>query len=160
MSKIMGASLLGTACVLACWSVISDQKKRLGLLQGFADALERMEGLIRWQRLSVPRVLTAESGRQPCGEYFRKVRDMVKSGQTLQCAWQKVFSAFPEETGGDVLRALEWSGDTLQVTGNLRRGSAELRTAAAKLAQEQREKRRLYISLWASAALMLIIILA
>ena len=68
--KIAGALLLLLACAMICCRYITEKRRAIRLAEAFAAALCRMEGMIRWQNLPLPRVLEQESKKTPCGEYF------------------------------------------------------------------------------------------
>jgi len=85
--------MLLCAFALLSRSWIGERRREIRLIWALAQALERMGGVIRWQKLPLPRVLE-ESGQMPGGEYFREITEYVKGGMTLQIAWQKAFEEF------------------------------------------------------------------
>ena len=157
--KVVGASLLLLACALSCGGSIMEKRRAIRLAEAFAAALYRMEGMIRWQNLPLPRVLEQESQISPCGEYFSKIFQYMKSECTLHSSWQKTFTAIPEKGTRELLCRLDLRGDAQQIMGALHLTAEELRAHAAAMAQRQRQNERLWVAVSGCMTAVLIIVL-
>lgn len=157
--KLGGAVLLLCAFALAGHQWSGEERRKIRLIQSLSQALERMAGLIRWQKLPFLKVLQAESGRWPSGESFQQVKIYMESGMTLQQSWRKVFDAIPIAEARELLCGVELSGDTLQMIGALHLAAEALRSCGDKLARQQRQKERVFMTMGGCVAMMVIIIL-
>lgn len=154
-----GAALLLCAFGLVSRQWIGEQRRRIRLILAISQALERMVGAIRWQRLPFDRVLQEESRRMPGGEYFRKMQDYMKSDIPLQIAWEKAFDAFPSGKARELLCGMELSGDGQQIMGVLHLAAEELRRCGNDLALQQRQKERVFLAAGGCVTMMVIVIL-
>ena len=157
--KIAGALLLLLACAMISARYIGEKRRAIRLAEAFAAALCRMEGMIRWQNLPLPRVLEQESQKKPCGEYFSEISQYIKSGCTLHSLWQETFARIPESGTRDLLCRLDLQGDAQQVMGALHLTAEELRAHAAEMAQRQRQNERLWVAASGCITAVLIIVL-
>lgn len=157
--KILGALLLLFAggSVSLCW--VAGQRKELRRLLALASALERMEGVIRWQMLPLPRVLQQEGSHEISGSYMEQVRELLQSGMPLHIAWRNVFGDISPGEAGEILCRMELSGDTVQVTGALHLAAQQLRQLAEQRGKQQGEKERVCLALGASMTGLLVILL-
>lgn len=157
--KLLGAALLIAGGCICCWSWIKDKRSQIYLMREFAAALERMEGMIRWQNLPMTRVLEAENVREPCGMYFKNVLTYMNSGSTLQHAWKQAFEPLPNDETGELMCRMDLQGDARQMTGALRLTAQELRTRAAERAAQQQERERLCVAVGGCLTAVVVIVL-
>ena len=157
--KFLGVALIALGGWSICCGRIRETRQRTRLMYELAAALERMEGMIRWQNLPMTRVLESESNREPCGKYFMKVRNFMKGGFALQEAWQKSFFDMEPEISSGLLCRMDLQGDTRQVTGALHLTAEDLRCRAAERASHQTERERLCITVSGCLTAVLVIVL-
>lgn len=151
--------MLMTACILTCSQWIIERRRKIRLAVEFASALERIAGKIRWQNLSLLRGMEQEIERHPCGTLFSLVCKEVKSGQTLQKAWEKVFASMADQTTSELLAGVELQGDARQIMGSLYLAAESLRSHAALLSEKQRQSERLCLAIGGCLTAVLVIIL-
>lgn len=157
--KLGGAALLLCAFGLVVRQWIGEERRKIRLVQALSQALERMGGLIRWQKLPFSRVLQEESGRSPGGEYFRKIKDFLERGIPLRESWQKTFETIPVAEVRDLLCRMELSGDAQQMMGELHLAAEALHSCGDELARQQRLKERVFLTAGGCGTMMMIIIL-
>lgn len=157
--KLGGATLLLCAFGMVVRQWTGEERRKIRLVQALSQALERMGGLIRWQKLPFSRVLQEESRRTPGGEYFQRVKKYMESGMTLQESWRNGFESIPIAEARDLLCRMELSGDARQVMGALHLAAEALRSCGDELAQQQRLKERVFLTAGGCGTMMMIIIL-
>ncbi len=157
--KILGAALLVISDVMICWSWIKEKRSQIYLAKELSAALERMEGMVRWQNLPIKRVLEAESNRKPCGAYFMHIKNQMQSGLTLQAAWTREFSTIKDNEMKDILCRMDLQGDAQQVIGTMRLTAKELRKCAADMSLHQQERERLCMAASGCLTAVLVIVL-
>ncbi len=157
--KLFGVALIVIGGWFICRGRIREAREQTQLMYELAAALERMEGMIRWQNLPITRVLEAESNREPCGKYFEKVRNYMKSGLALQEAWCQSFSRLEDSVDSELMCRMDLLGDAQQVTGALRLMVEDLRIRAAERASHQAEQERLCIAVSGCLTAVLVIVL-
>lgn len=158
-TKLGGAALLLCAFALLSRSWIGERRREIRLIRALAQALERIVGVIRWQKLPFPRVLEEESRRTPGGEYFRQITEYMKSGMTLQMAWQKAFEEFPSVKARELLCCLELGGDAQRLIGQFHLVAEELRSCGNGEEVQQRQAERIWLTAGGCVSVMMIIIL-
>ena len=85
--------------------------------------------------------------------------DFLKSGMTLQNAWETAFDGFCMQGGRDVLTRLEFSGDEQRLTENLRLCQERLRRVLGGMEREARNRGRLLAACALSGGGLLVILL-
>ena len=150
--------MLLCAFALLSRSWIGERRREIRLIWALAQALERMGGVIRWQKLPLPRVLE-ESGQMPGGEYFREITEYVKGGMTLQIAWQKAFEGFPSVKARELLCCMELGGDAQRLIGQFHLAAEELRSCGNEEEVQQRQAERIWLTAGGCVSVMMIIIL-
>lgn len=159
MAAVLGGTLLMLAAGLACGTWIHEKRQELRCVRALADALDRMEGMIRWQLLPLPRALERESERPLCGKHFSSILKKMETNIALQEAWRQEFSLiFPREAA-DILCRTELQGDAQQVMASLHYAAEQLRTLGELRSAEQSQKERLCVAAGASIAALLVIVL-
>ena len=154
-----GAALLLCAFGLIYRQWIGEQRRKIRLILALSQALKRMVGAIRWQRLPFHRVLQEESGRMPGGEFFRKIQYYMESNMTLQQSWINVFNTIPTGEARDLLCGMELGGDAEQMMGVLLLTAEELCRCGDNLEQQQRQKERVFLTAGGCVTMMMIVIL-
>ena len=157
--KFIGVLLITIGGWFFCRGRIRETRQQIRLMHELAAALERMEGMIRWQNLPITRVLEHEGNREPCGKYFLKVRNYVEGGLTLQDAWQQSFFELEADIGSALMCRMDLQGDAQQVTGALRLTVEDLRFRAAERTSHQAERERLCIAVSGCLTAVLVIVL-
>lgn len=150
--------MLLCAFALLSRSWIGERRREIRLIRALSQALERIAGVIRWQKLPLPRVLE-ESGQMPGGEYFREITEYVKGGMTLQIAWQKAFEEFPSVKARELLCCMELGGDAQRLIGQFHLAAEELRACAGEEENRQRQAERIWLTAGGCVSVMMIIIL-
>ena len=150
--------MLLCAFALLSRSWIGERRREIRLIWALSQALERVAGVIRWQKLPLPRVLE-ESEQMPGGEYFRQITEYMKSGITLQIAWQKAFEEFPSVKARELLCCMELGGDAQRLIGQFRLAAEELRACAGEEENRQRQAERIWLTAGGCVSVMMIIIL-
>ena len=95
----------------------------------------------------------------PGGEYFRQITEYMKSGITLQIAWQKAFEEFPSVKARELLCCMELGGDAQRLIGQFRLAAEELRACAGEEENRQRQAERIWLTAGGCVSVMMIIIL-
>ena len=157
--KIIGITLLLMASVIGCGIRIGTARRVNQRVRAIAAMLERVEGMIRWQELSLPRALRQESGDPLAGEYIEKILEYAESETPLQTSWVRAFCEIQPKEAAEILCNIELSGDKQQIMGALHLASQQLRQLAVQTASEQGEKERLCLAVGFSFAGFLVIVL-
>lgn len=155
--KLLGAVLIAGAALRLFAACTRQRRREVQLLGELAAALETMASVIRWQKRTLPDILSALEGYPLAGKYFWNVRNIMESGIPLQTAWKQTFFSF--DAGKDVLSQLELSGDEEKLTGSLLHGAAQLRNLCRQREETRRQDTKLYLAGLLSAAGGLIILL-
>lgn len=158
MSKAVGAVLIMAGSVYLIANQVRKKRLELDVLQSLIGALRAMEAAIRWKRQAVPECLKELEQRKYCGEYFRKIRTLMESGNTLHDAWQKTFQTFPQDIKA-ILLAMEWEGDELHLLGTLQYTAQGLSELYHQRQVQRRNENKLLTAAIGSAAGLLILIL-
>ena len=145
----------GTGCVR--W--IAGQRLEQRRLLELANALERMEGAVRWQMLPLPEILRMETQRSVSGMHIEQVLQGLKSGKALQKSWVEVFACFRPVEAAEILCRVELCGDVIQITGSLRFAAEQLRHLAARRAETQNSRERVCLALSVSLTGLLVVLL-
>ena len=155
--KLLGASALLASALWTVLSVQRRQRRQTALLRELAAALDAMAAAIRWQRRPLPEVIAA-MGRYPlAGPYFRRIAEYRKYEIPLQQAWQQAFSEL--SVGGDLMTALELSGDEEKLTKGILYASEQLKERCRQRQQQQRQTAKLWLAGALSSVGLLIILL-
>ena len=91
-ASIWGALLILLGVAVYCGGWIAGKRQELRQIYALAAALERMEGVVRWQQLLMDRILARELAGD-CGRWFGTIKEKVESGFTLQASWKETFSS-------------------------------------------------------------------
>lgn len=150
--------LLGSGA-LVCLRRIGTMRQEQRTVWALALMLARMEGMIRWQKIPLPRVLEQEAGEKECGRYPSEVLELLQGEKTLQCAWKQTFSGLKPPEAADILCRVELGGDAEQVTGALCLGAEQLRQLARELASQQGRQERLCVAVSLSLTSLAVILL-
>ena len=159
MSKIAGAALMMCASGLWCAAQVRRWREEVKLARELGMALERMEGMIRWQNLAIPQIMVRESERLPCGVYFAKIVELVGEGGLLHTCWTDVWRTVACRDIRQLLCSVELSGDALQIMGSLHMTAQQLYHKSEELRQAQQQKARLCITASVALTAMTAIIL-
>ena len=155
--KLLGAALIAAA---ALWVFTAQQRTRnrqTQLLQELAAALDTMAAAIRWQRMAMPDILASLKRYPLAGPYFQKIEKQLRQGIPLQEAWHRMFSTLA--VGGELLTALELTGDEEKLTAALLYTARQLKDCCQRRRQEQRQGTKLWLAGALSGAGLLIILL-
>ena len=155
--KLLGAALLLAAAVWMVITALRRQRRQTALLRELAAALDAMAAAIRWQRRPLPEVIAAMERYPLAGPYFRRIAECMKCEIPLQQAWQQAFSEL--SVGGDLMTALELSGDEEKLTKGILYASEQLKERCRQRQQQQRQTAKLWLAGVLSAAGLLIILL-
>ena len=155
--KLLGASALLASALWTVLSVLSRQRRQTALLRELAAALDAMAAAIRWQRRPLPEAIAAMERYPLAGPYFRQVGGLLRAGQPLNEAWQRVFSRL--SVGGEWMTALELSGDEEKLTDGLLYTARQLKACCRRRSEGQRQSAKLWAAGMLSAAGLLIILL-
>lgn len=157
--KVTGALLLILACVFVCSRWIAERRRAIRLTEELAAALERMEGMIRWQKLPLPGILARESVGNACGSWFGEVCRRMETGLPLPEAWRGAFGAITPERTRELMCRLDLQGDAQQIMGALHLTAEELRSYAAQMAARQQQSERLCVAAGGCITAVLVIAL-
>ncbi len=156
-ASVGGALLVLLGIAVYCGGWIAGKRQELRQIYALAAALERMEGAVRWQQLSMDRILERESAGD-CGRWFGAIKEHMGSGFALQAAWENTFSTM--EFGiADILCRVELQGDAKQIMGSLCLAAEQLRRLAAETESRQGQRERLCVAAGTSLGGLLIILL-
>ena len=157
-TSIWGALLILLGVAVYCGGWITGKRQELRQIYALAAALERMEGVVRWQQLPMDRILVRELAGD-CGRWFGTIKEKVESGFTLQASWKETFSKMEVEAVADILCRVELQGDAIQIMGSLRLAAEQLRKLAAETESRQGQKERLCMAVGTSLGGLLVILL-
>ena len=157
INKLIGAMMLATGGGLLCAREIKRRRKEIRLLYELAVALESMEGLIRWEKATLPLAIERQCRRMQCGSVFADILSLMKSDSTLQVAWGNAFSKV--SAAEDILCRLEFSGDEECLTGQLHLAAQQLRQRAEQCNAGRAESEKLYVAVYGSVVGLLTILL-
>ena len=156
-SKLLGASLIAAAALWVFTAQLRTRKQQTQLLQELAAALDIMAAAIRWQRMAMPDILASLKRYPLAGPYFQKIEKQLRQGIPLQEAWHRMFSTLA--VGGELLTALELTGDEEKLTAALLYTARQLKDCCQRRRQEQRQGTKLWLAGALSGAGLLIILL-
>ena len=157
--KLLGAAMIAASCGWLCAGKIRRERLALRLLGELVDALGSMEGTIRFQRLPLPQVIAAQTGRACCGTYFSAVLQYMKGGYALQKSWAEAWQKLPDRETARILQRIEWSGDETQLLRNLAYARQTLAALWDRRSAARREREKLTLAAALSAAGLLVILL-
>ena len=151
-----GMVLLGGFAVY--WEYSRTQRRLLNLISDLAAALDQLAGEVRWKLTPLPDAIFRLTDRKTAGQYFQKIEEELKSGTTLQKAWEQVFRELPDECSSILLR-MEWGGDVSRQEGNILYAAAQLQELFGEKQRQIRQKEKLCAATALSAAGLLVLIL-
>lgn len=155
--KLLGASLIAAAALWVFTAQLRTRNRQTQLLQELAAALDTMAAAIRWQRMAMPDILAPLKRYPLAGPYFQKIEKQLRQGIPLQEAWHRMFSTLA--VGGELLTALELTGDEEKLTAALLYTARQLKDCCQRRRQEQRQGTKLWLAGALSGAGLLIILL-
>ena len=155
--KLLGASLIAAAALWVFTAQLRTRNRQTQLLQELAAALDTMAAAIRWQRMAMPDILASLKRYPLAGPYFQKIEKQLRQGIPLQEAWHRMFSTLA--IGGELLTALELTGDEEKLTAALLYTARQLKDCCQRRRQEQRQGTKLWLAGALSGAGLLIILL-
>ena len=155
--KLLGASLIAAAALWVFTAQLRTRNRQTQLLQELAAALDTMAAAIRWQRMAMPDILASLKRYPMAGPYFQKIEKQLRQGIPLQEAWHRMFSTLA--VGGELLTALELTGDEEKLTAALLYTARQLKDCCQRRRQEQRQGTKLWLAGALSGAGLLIILL-
>ena len=155
--KLLGASLIAAAALWVFTAQLRTRNRQTQLLQELAAALDTMAAAIRWQRMAMPDILASLKRYPLAGPYFQKIEKQLRQGIPLQEAWHRMFSTLA--VGGELLTALELTGDEEKLTAALLYTAQQLKDCCQRRRQEQRQGTKLWLAGALSGAGLLIILL-
>ena len=155
--KLLGASLIAAAALWVFTAQLRTRNRQTQLLQELAAALDTMAAAIRWQRMAMPDILVSMERYPLAGPYFQKIEKQLRQGIPLQEAWHRMFSTLA--VGGELLTALELTGDEEKLTAALLYTAQQLKDCCQRRRQEQRQGTKLWLAGALSGAGLLIILL-
>ena len=155
--KLLGASLIAAAALWVFTAQLRTRNRQTQLLQELAAALDTMAAAIRWQRMAMPDILASLKRYPLAGPYFQKIEKQLRQVIPLQEAWHRMFSTLA--VGGELLTALELTGDEEKLTAALLYTARQLKDCCQRRRQEQRQGTKLWLAGALSGAGLLIILL-
>lgn len=155
--KLLGAALIAAAALWVFTAQLRTRNRQTQLLQELAAALDTMAAAIRWQRMAMPDILASLRRYPLAGPYFQKIEKQLRQGIPLQEAWHRMFSTLA--VGGELLTALELTGDEEKLTAALLYTARQLKDCCQRRRQEQRQGTKLWLAGALSGAGLLIILL-
>ena len=155
--KLLGASLIAAAALWVFTAQLRTRNRQTQLLQELAAALDTMAAAIRWQRMAMPDILASLKRYPLAGPYCQKIERQLRQGIPLQEAWHCMFSTLA--VGGELLTALELTGDEEKLTAALLYTARQLKDCCQRRRQEQRQGTKLWLAGALSGAGLLIILL-
>ena len=155
--KLLGAALIAAAALWVFTAQLRTRNRQTQLLQELAAALDTMAAAIRWQRMAMPDILASMERYPLAGPYFQKIEKQLRQGIPLQEAWHRMFSTLA--VGGELLTALELTGDEEKLTAALLYTARQLKDCCQRRRQEQRQGTKLWLAGALSGAGLLIILL-
>lgn len=155
--KLLGTSLIAAAALWVFTAQLRTRNRQTQLLQELAAALDTMAAAIRWQRMAMPDILASLKRYPLAGPYFQKIEKQLRQGIPLQEAWHRMFSTLA--VGGELLTALELTGDEEKLTAALLYTARQLKDCCQRRRQEQRQGTKLWLAGALSGAGLLIILL-
>lgn len=158
-ARCLGVLLIFAAGVLLLLQLRRRSREEILFLQDMASALEQAETSIRFRRQPMPEIIADQSGRKYCGRIFSQTAQNLASGYTLQSAWNGATREIPWPQAAQALSALELSGDVRRISANLRASAAAMRELLRQRQAESREKQKISLALTASGCGLLVILL-
>ena len=155
--KLLGAALIAGAALRLFAACTRQRRREVQLLGELAAALETMASAIRWQKRTLPDILSRLTAYPLAGRFFKNIQDLMAYEIPLQEAWKQAFQEL--DAGGEVLLSLELSGDEEKLTGSLLYGAAQLRNLCRQREETRRQDTKLYLAGLLSAVGGLIILL-
>ena len=155
--KLLGAALIAAAALWVFTAQLRTRNRQTQLLQELAAALDTRAAAIRWQRMAMPDILASLKRYPLAGPYFQKIEKQLRQGIPLQEAWHRMFSTLA--VGGELLTALELTGDEEKLTAALLYTARQLKDCCQRRRQEQRQGTKLWLAGALSGAGLLIILL-
>ena len=154
-----GCALVLAAAVLGLWRYGVQRRQRRTLVWALAAAIGEMESAIRWQQTPMMALLEGLAARETVGQYFHETADMVQGGITLQCAWEKAFSAIQDGEAGEILARLRLGGDRERLVGALGQTRQELEELYRRRCREDGQRSRVTTAAALCGAGLVIILL-
>lgn len=158
MIKLFGVLFIVAGSILLVRNQLTKKRQSLYLILSLIQAFHTMESAIRWKGQDVPSCMCELQDNEHCGYIFQSILKSLKSGNALQSSWDQCFSSVDAETY-QILRQMDWSGDEIQLLGNLQYISQSLTQLYQYRQAAQRNENKLLLASVGSAAGLLIVIL-
>ena len=155
--KLIGAACIALAAGKTLRTIFVQRRREDTLLRHMAAALTTMAREIRWHHRPFPAILQELKQDEMVGEYFGKLATLLDSKNTLQYAWNIVFSSFPIEK--ETLLNIRVAGDEEQLVASLENAADRLQHALELRHNKRGEQTKLCIAAALSAAGGLILLL-
>ena len=155
--KLIGAACIALAAGNTLRTIFVQRRREDALLRHMAAALTSMAREIRWHHRPIPAILQQLKRDEIVGEYFGEITLLLNSKNTLQYAWNKVFSEFPIER--ETTMNVSVTGDEEQLTVSLENAAASLQRALELRRSKRPEQMKLCVAAAMSAAGGLILLL-
>ncbi len=159
IGKLLGGVLLAVGGGVLCVGRIKKTRSEIALLQDLSAALENMEAVIRWQKLTLPQAIEKQCSRDASGGYFCKIQDALKSELPLHSVWRQTFLGSEISEIAETCGQMELTGDEVRITGELHLAAYRLRQAAERGNACRSESEKLCVAVCASAVGILTILL-
>ena len=158
-ARYLGVLLIFAAGVLLLLQLRRRSREEILFLQDMAAALEQAETSVRFRCQPMPEIIADQSGRKYCGWIFTKTAQNMASGYALQSAFSKAIRGIPWLQAAQALSALELSGDVQRISANLRSSAAAMRELLRQRQADSHEKQKISLALTASGCGLLVILL-
>lgn len=155
--KLVGAACIALAAGNTLRTIFMQRQREETLLRHMTAALTTMSREIRWHHRPIPAILQQLKRDEVVGEYFGEIAILLNSKNTLQCAWNKVFSDFLLEQ--ETIMNISVEGDEEQLIASLENAAESLRRALELRRSKRPEQTKLYVAAAMSAAGGLILLL-
>lgn len=155
--KLIGAACIALAAGKTVQTLFLQRRREDALLRHMAAALTTMAREIRWHHRPIPTILQALKQDEMVGEYFAELVVLLNSKNTLQHAWNSVFSSFPIEK--ETVLNIRVAGDEEQLVASLENAADRLQHALEFRRSKHGEQTKLCIAAAMSAAGGLILLL-
>lgn len=155
--KLIGAACIALAAGNTLRTIFVQRRQDEELLRHMAVALTTMAREIRWHHRPIPAILQQLKRDEIVGVYFEEIAILLDSKNTLQDAWDKVFSDFPLER--ETMINISITGDEEQLTASLKNAAESLQRALELHRSKRPEQTKLYVAAAMSAAGGLILLL-
>ena len=155
--KLIGAACIALAAGKTVQTLFLQRRREDALLRHMAAALATMAREIRWHHRPIPTILQALKQDEMAGEYFGELAILLDRKNTLQYAWNSVFSSFPIEK--ETVLNISVAGDEAQLVASLENAADRLQHALEFRRSKRGEQAKLCVAAALSAAGGLILLL-